>query len=380
MDSRSALLAVPYNPLSVPGGLQHRALRTAKALEDAGWRAAVAAPGSSGICRGTRVIGFRTLGDLACLISREDWRIIHWLDVFPSRRTSVAQHILSLAARAIARRYSLLGTGTPGNLTDRGAPALLRPLARHAYDAAVVFGPAFAPEYLQAGFDARRILRLRQHVDCRYFAPCSSQARETARSQLGLGAHEFVVAYVGRLVRRKRVDVLIDAFRRLATCSSGWALLIAGDSARHEDSVDGEIMRSIRQLDQNGLRVRYHPYADDPRTYYRAADVVVVPSDRDGETAVALEAAASGRLTFVSDAPGLAEIFPDDAQRVMFRRGSPHELAALLNTVRRSNGDHEALATRQRRRVLEHHDVADLAPRLIAIYAALTRWRESNGC
>jgi hypothetical protein len=53
--------------------------------------------------------------------------------------------------------------------------------------------------------------------------------------------------------------------------------------------------------------VRFVPSITDPRPWYAAADVVVLPSRWEGLSMTLLEALASGRCVVVSDIPGLAE-------------------------------------------------------------------------
>lgn len=377
---RSVLLVVPYNPLVVPGGLQHRALRTAAALNRSGWNAAVAAPGPSGRCAGVAVVGFPSLLALARIAVQQRWRILHWLEVFPRAADTLAQHVVSGMLRACGIA-TVLGTGTPGNLSSRGLPRLLRFGGASAYSAAIVFNQEFAEEYAAHRFPRRRVHRVPQHVDCRRFVPPPAWLRSRCRRELAVQQDAFVVAYVGRLVQRKRVDLLIAACQRIADAppnehaqTPGWCLLIVGSSLEHEDSVDGDIAGLAGDLAKR-WEVRRRAHVADPRPYYWAADVVVVPSDVDGEAAVCAEAAACGCPVIVSDAPSLLTFVPDDDPALVFPRGSVSGLAETLRNVRQLGGRRHVLADRQRDKVLERNDSRAVVPQLIGIYESLVQCR-----
>jgi len=95
--------------------------------------------------------------------------------------------------------------------------------------------------------------------------------------------------YSGQLIERKGVDVLLDAFARVAAAQAGAELVILGDGprrARLEASVPTEILERVRFLGDV-------PWTDLPG-HYAEADVFVFPSRHDGWGLVVPEAMAAG--------------------------------------------------------------------------------------
>jgi glycosyltransferase involved in cell wall biosynthesis len=55
--------------------------------------------------------------------------------------------------------------------------------------------------------------------------------------------------------------------------------------------------------------------------YINLADVVVMPSEREGQSLVYLEAQACGKLIVASDIPAAREVITDGETGLLFERG-----------------------------------------------------------
>lgn len=142
-------------------------------------------------------------------------------------------------------------------------------------------------------------------VEHAFFAP-GEQAG--ARAALQLPGDAPVVLFVGRIQPLKGPDVAIRALHALGR-SDALLLLVGGASGSDGDV---EIERAHQLVDELGLhdQVRFVP--PQPHhilsTYYRAADVVVVPSRSESFGLVALEAAACGIPVVASAVGGLRSL------------------------------------------------------------------------
>jgi glycosyltransferase involved in cell wall biosynthesis len=101
---------------------------------------------------------------------------------------------------------------------------------------------------------------------------------------------------VGRVTRQKGQDVLLAAWPAVRWRCPRAELCIVGD---------GSLLPTLRCWAPPG--VRFVPPVTDPRPWYAAADVVVLPSRWEGLSLTLLEALASGCPVVVSDISGLAE-------------------------------------------------------------------------
>ncbi len=142
-------------------------------------------------------------------------------------------------------------------------------------------------------------------VEHAFFAP-GDQAG--ARAALDLPGDVPVLLFVGRIQPLKGPDVAIRAVHALGRADA--LLLIVGGASGSNG--DGELERAHQLVDELGLhdQVRFVP--PQPHhilsTYYRAADVVVVPSRSESFGLVALEAAACGVPVVASAVGGLQSL------------------------------------------------------------------------
>ena len=130
--------------------------------------------------------------------------------------------------------------------------------------------------------------------------------RRLARERLEIEERAFVAVCVRRLVPRMGVDVLLDAWERIADAlPDGSVLLLVGDGPLRE----GLARRAAHPPLAGRVRVLGRLPDEDLIDAYRAADVAVVPSVAlEGFGLVVPEAAACGTPSIVSDVGGLAEV------------------------------------------------------------------------
>lgn len=132
--------------------------------------------------------------------------------------------------------------------------------------------------------------------------------RDGARRALALPVDRPVVLFVGRIQPLKGPDVAVRALA--ASCHDDAILVIVGGSSGPDG--DAEVSRIHDLVDELGLRDRVRFVDPQPHhllsTYYRAADVVVVPSRSESFGLVALEAASCGTPVVASAVGGLLSL------------------------------------------------------------------------
>ena len=142
-------------------------------------------------------------------------------------------------------------------------------------------------------------------VEHAFFAPGDQGG---ARTAIDLPADVPVILFVGRIQPLKGPDVAIRALHALGRADA--LLLIVGGSSG--TAGDGEVERAHQLVDELGLNDQVRFIAPQPHhilsTYYRAADVVVVPSRSESFGLVALEAMACGIPVVASAVGGLLSL------------------------------------------------------------------------
>ncbi len=148
-------------------------------------------------------------------------------------------------------------------------------------------------------------------VEHAFFAPGD---RLGARQALGIDPRLPVLLFVGRIQPLKAPDVAIRAVAELDRLGHGDARLVVVGGASGIEG-DAETVRAHALVDELGLHDRVDFVPPQPHhilsTYYRAADVVLVPSRSESFGLVALEAAACGVPVVASAVGGLLSLVDD---------------------------------------------------------------------
>lgn len=167
---------------------------------------------------------------------------------------------------------------------------------------------------------------------------------------------EPLAVCVGRLCEQKGQDLLLAAW------PASYPLALVGGGP------DEAALRAIAPPN-----VTFVGEVADPRPWYAAADVVVLPSRWEGMALVPLEAMAAGRSVVAFGVAGVRESVPENAGAVV----APGDVKALVAAVVERLDD-RARARREgeagRAHVTAHHDVRTTTARVREIYeAVLTR-------
>jgi glycosyltransferase involved in cell wall biosynthesis len=116
----------------------------------------------------------------------------------------------------------------------------------------------------------------------------------------------------------------------------------------------------LRQLvRREGLQenVTWMDFQEDVRPLICAADVVILPSDREPLGTCILEGMSLEKPVVVSDAGGTAELMEDGASGLIMRGGDPTSLAGALRRLAENRSFAAELARNGRRRVCEQFSV-----------------------
>jgi glycosyltransferase involved in cell wall biosynthesis len=156
-------------------------------------------------------------------------------------------------------------------------------------------------------------------------------AAEAARAAHGVPADAPLVLFVGRLVRDKGVAELQGAWARVREQFPQAHLLLVGPT-EEQDPVPAGVLEALRA---DG-RVHFAGFVDEMAAVYAAADVVVLPTYREGLPYVPLEAAAMARPVVCSDVPGCTDAVRDGVTGTLV---PVRDVAALAEAVGRYLAD-----------------------------------------
>lgn len=168
-------------------------------------------------------------------------------------------------------------------------------------------------------------------VDIEQFRPRDKAA---CRSALGLPDNRTIALYVGGLIERKGVSILIQALAGAAMPDRSVELYLAGD---------GPLRDSLKALaSAQGIAGQVHFLGEIPKDrvhlWMGAADMLVLPSYSEGRPNVVLEAMANGTPVVATAVNGTNELVTDGEDGLLFKPGDVAGLAACLTRLLRQPG------------------------------------------
>jgi glycosyltransferase involved in cell wall biosynthesis len=203
---------------------------------------------------------------------------------------------------------------------------------------------------LKLNLAAEHKLRLLGHgtsngVDVERFAPGPTNLR----LHLGIPEGAPVIGYVGRLTRDKGVPELIQAFDALLMTIPDATLLLVGWYDKSEDALTPELRRRI---DRHPNIVRTG-FVTDTAPYYRAMDILVLPTWREGFPNVVLEAAATGIPVITTLVTGSRDAVMPEVTGLLIPPGYPEAITEAVLQLLRDPSRRRQMGAAARKWVIE---------------------------
>lgn len=143
-------------------------------------------------------------------------------------------------------------------------------------------------------------------IDTEYFSRkhFSEDTLSQLQKQLGIQSEDFVFVFVGRLVKDKGINELIQAFCRLPQEQHPVKLLLVGD---YESDLDPLQPNTLAQITSNP-NIISTGFQTDVRPYFCLSHALVFPTYREGFPNVVLQAGALDLPGIVTNINGCNEI------------------------------------------------------------------------
>jgi D-inositol-3-phosphate glycosyltransferase len=211
-------------------------------------------------------------------------------------------------------------------------------------------------------------------VETELFAPGS---REAAKRRLGLDGRQLVL-FVGRLQPLKSPEIAVQAVARLIARRPARAdlalVMIGGPSGRA-----GITSESLHVLSEDlgiGPSVRFEPALPQEELvhWYRAADLVLIPSRTESFGLVALEASSCGTPVVASDVGGLRTTVRDGVTGLLVPPDGPDGYAQGLERLLGDDALRQAMGAAGIR-YSRRYDWRQAAAGLLSVYEDLVEER-----
>ncbi len=172
----------------------------------------------------------------------------------------------------------------------------------------------------------------------------------------------FVVGYIGQLIPRKCIPLVLEAFARLPVAKKKLALL--GEGAQRAELEAQAVALGIRN------DVEFFGFRPDRIGFLKGFDVFVLASRLEGIPRCLMEAMAAQVCIVASDIPGCADLIRDGETGLLFELDNG---AALLGQLQKcvEVGERDRLARNGREYVVANYSATAMAARYQDLYRRL---------
>lgn len=147
-----------------------------------------------------------------------------------------------------------------------------------------------------------------------------SRQRNEVRRELGLSDDAIIIGTAGSLVKRKRVNLLLEA----AAALKETACVVVGDGPERDSLVREAARLGITE------RTRFTGFSTDVLSYINAMDVFVLPSEKEGLPRVILEAMLMAKPVIAFNVAGANELILDNQTGRLLRDARAGSIADVV--------------------------------------------------
>ncbi|WP_435736859.1 glycosyltransferase family 4 protein [Cellulosimicrobium sp. PMB13] len=205
-------------------------------------------------------------------------------------------------------------------------------------------------------------------VDTQRFRPAGERERQDARDALGIPADALVALFVGHEFGRKGLRFLVAAARSRADVH----VAVVGGSPE----MLAELRREAAELTSSG-RLHLAGTVDDPTPWFRAADLLALPSAYEANALVVLEALACG-LPVVATPVGYVPDIVVDGENGFVVASDAGSVGDALDRYGAQTEAGRARLSAAARATAEAHDWDVVAARYLDLFDEILRGRHGE--
>jgi len=167
-------------------------------------------------------------------------------------------------------------------------------------------------------------------IDTNHFDPAnySESEKKELRESLGINESDLVYLFVGRLVKDKGINELIEVFEKLNKEYPKTTLVLVGP---YEKGLD-PLLPKTEEIIHNHPNIIFIGWRNDVRPYFSISDVLTFPSYREGFPNVVMQSGSMGLPSIVTDINGCNEIVIDNKNGIIV---PPKDVGNLYSAMER---------------------------------------------
>ena len=225
---------------------------------------------------------------------------------------------------------------------------------------------------LKAGVRESKITVIYNSCDEKFFF--YGRKKDVLRNKYNFRSDDRIVLFVGNLIRRKGLSLLIESLNLLRGTIPDFLVLIVGQG---EDLQNLKSMVNKYGLNRNVIfrrRISKIELSD----LCTLADVFVLPSTSEGHSVALLEAMASGLPIVTSDIEGNKESVEDGVNGLLFKNASREELAEKLAVVLTDQKLKQSMSVKSSEMYLKKFSTKIQIDNYLKIYSSLLKKAQNS--
>ena len=198
--------------------------------------------------------------------------------------------------------------------------------------------------------------------------------RKHARKKFDLSQNGRIIGVPGTLRPMKGHPFFLHAVAPLLDAHPDLFIAITGDG---EDKYVRELKELVDAL-HIGARTRFLGSIDDMPSFYRACDVVCIPSVAEPFGRTVIEAFATGVPVVATDVGGIKEIVDHEKNGLLIPYGNQEALTTALMRILDDKDLSDRLSTSARQKAESHYHESSYKSRICQIVAAISGIRDER--
>ncbi len=190
-------------------------------------------------------------------------------------------------------------------------------------------------------------------VDIEFFKNTKTlDEQELIRDKFKIDKKDFVITFVGRIVKDKGINELIEAFVNLSKKYNNLKLLLVGDYEEHLNPIKNENKILIDSLDS----IITVGFQNDIRDFLSITDLFVLPSYREGLPNSLIEAGSFGIPLLATNINGCNEIIDDCITGILVEKKSAKKLEEAIDKLLEDKELYNSIKLKVRDRIIEKYE------------------------
>lgn len=209
-------------------------------------------------------------------------------------------------------------------------------------------------------------------IDTNYFSiertiEDTGKDRNAWRKDLGLKDDNFAFVFVGRVVKDKGINELVDCMRRLVPKHLNCRLIMVGPYESKLDPIAPENVAFFK----NDKSAIFMDWQKDVRPFMMAADALVFPSYREGFPNVVMQAGAMGLPSIVTNINGCNEIIIEGENGRIIPAKDVDALYNMMEWFLNNPVDVKNMANNSREMIVSRYDRQVIWDEILKMYNGL---------